>query len=242
MESNRAGIFHPFASVWSKPPLVDPGLEPSTPSEASREKDVNFLRKGRRNNWTVNGQALNAKTRGNIRFRPLDDDDSTDSDTEEGDVSKADTRHVNLQPRPAGTGSVASAHSSTPTILGGAHPHLVGGKDPHQATSPTRLSNDLEWYDLPDYSDHEVDIASDIKSARHGPGWTPQFLQNNAQLPKLQSDNPHTDRVLSGTGRSGPSQNNSRESPKRNESPRWQAFWRDVNEKIKHKEVSRTND
>jgi len=222
---------------------MDPGLEPSTPSEASREKDVNFLRKGRRNKWTGDGQTLNVKTRGNIRFRPLDDD-STDSDTEEGDVSKADMRHVDLQPRLAGTGSVASTHSLTPTILGSVHPHPVGGKDPHQTTSPTRLSNDLEGYDLPDYSDHKVNIASDVKSVRHGPGWTPRFLQNKAQLPKLQSDNLHIDidQVLPGVGWSGPSQNNSRESPKRHESPRWQAFWRDVNEKIKHKEVSRTND
>jgi len=220
---------------------MDSGLEPGTPSEASLEKDVNFLRKGRRNKWTGSGQSLDAKTRGNIRFRPLDDDDSTDSDAEEGDVSKVDTCHVNLQPRMAGTGSVASTHSLTPTVLEGVHPHLVGGRNPHQATSPTRLSNGLEGHDPPDYSDHEVDITPDAKSVRHGLGWTPRFLQNDAQLPKPQSDNPHTDQVLSGTGRSGPPQKNSRESPKRHESPRWQAFWRDVNEKIQHK-ASRTND
>jgi len=218
---------------------MDPGPEPSTPSEVSREKDVKFLRKGRRNKWTGDDQSFSAKTRGNIRFRPLDDDDSTDSEAEEGHVSKADTRHVNLHPWLAGTGSAASTHSSTPTVLEeGVHSHLVGGKDPHQAIFPTRLLNGLEGYDLPDYSDHEVDIASDVKSARHGPGWTPRFLRDDTQLPKPQPDDPHTDQVPSGTGRRGPSHKNPIDSPKRDESPRWQAFWRDVNEKIQHKEIS----
>ena len=218
---------------------MDPGLESSTPSEASQEKDVNSLRKGRKNRWTENGQSLNAKTRGNIRFRPLDDDDSTDSDPEEGHVSKADARHVNLHPRLAGTGSVASTKSSTPMILEeGVYSRPVSGKDPRQAISPTRLSNGLDEFDLPDYSDHEVDIVSDLKSVRHGPGWTPRFLRNNTQLPKLQPDDPRTDQVLFGTGRLGPSQRNSRVSSKRRESLRWQAFWRDVDEKIQHKEIS----
>jgi len=201
------------------------------------------LRKGRRNKWTGDDQSLNAKTRGNIRFRPLDDDDSTDSDAEEGDVSKADMRHVNLQTRLAGIGSVASTHSLKPTVLEeGVHPYLVGGKDPHQATSPARLSDDLEGHDLPDYSGHEVDITPDAKPVRRGPDWTPRFLQNNVQLPKPQLDNPHTDQFLSGAGWRGPSQKNFGEPPKRHESPRWQAFWMDVNEKIQHKEMSRTND
>jgi hypothetical protein len=183
------------------------------------------------------------RTRGNIKFRPLDDDDSTDSDAEEGHISKTDTRHANLHPRLTGTGSAASTHSSTPTVLEeGLHSHPVGGKDPHQAISSTRLSNGLEGYDLPDYSDYEVDIASDTGSIRHGPDWAPRFLQNNAQLPKPQADDTHIDQVLSGAGRNGTSQKNPRESPKRHESPRWQAFWRDVNEKIQHKEISRIDD
>lgn len=204
--------------MWSKPPFIDPALEPSAPSEASWEKDVNFLRKGGRNKWT--GHDLNTKTRGTIKFRPLDDD-STDSDTEEGHIFKGDT---NLHPRLAGTGSATSVHSPTPTVLEGVHSHVIGGKHSYQGIYPVRLLTGVEGSGPQDYSDHEVDIRSDVKSVRHGPGWTPRFLQTKAQLSKPQPDDPYTG-------------HDPRELSKTHENPRWQAFWRDVNEKIQHKEI-----
>lgn len=229
--------------MWSKPPVPfkAPGLEPSTPSEGSREKDVSFLRKDRKRNRTRNGHSLKAKTRGNIKFRPLDDDDSTDSDTEAGYVSKGGPRHVNLHPWLPGPGSAASTHSSTPTVLEeGVRSHVDGGKDPCQTIAPTRVSTGLEGSDLPGYSDHEVDITLDIKPVKHDPDWTPRFLQNKAQLPSPQPDNPPPtpplDQVLSGTGLRGPSQKNPRDSSGKQYNPRWQTFWRDVDEKIQRKE------
>jgi len=227
--------------MWSKSPFKDLGLEPNTPSEASREKDINFLRKGKRNKWTGDDHNFKTKARGDIKFRPLDDDDSTDSDTEAGHISNGDTRHVNLHPWLTGAGS--TTHSSTPTTLEeGLHSHIGGGKDSCREIPPTRLSTGLEGSDLPDYSDHEVDITPDIKSARLDPDWTPRFLQNKVHLPKPQPGDPHTtpplDQVLSSIGRRGPSQKNPGDPPKRHESPRWQAFWRDVDEKIQNKEIS----
>ena len=222
--------------MWSKPPFIDPGPESNIPPEASQEKDVHFLRKGRRNKWMGNRHGLKTNTRGNIKFRPLDDNDSSDSDAEAGHVSKGDTDHVKFRPRLAGTNSATSTHSSTPTVLEESMHSHVGRKDLYCVVSPTHPSAGLEGSDLPDYSDHEVDITSDLRSIRHDPSWIPRFLQNQAQLPK--PDSPHTDQVLSGTGWHGSSRGNSRASSKRQENPRWQAFWRDVNEKIQHKEIS----
>jgi hypothetical protein len=241
-ESNRAGIFHPFTSMWSKPPapFKDPGLEPRPASEGSREKDVNFLRKGRKYNRTGNGRSLKARARENIKFRPLDDDNSTDSETEVGDVSKGSARHDNLHPWSPAAGSAASTHSLTPTVLEeGLHSHVYGEKDPYQVVAPARLSTGPEVPDLPDYSDHEADITSDVKSVRHDPEWTPRFLQNKARLPKSNPDNPPTApppaQVLPSTGRHGFPESHLQDVPERGDSPRWQAFWRDVDEKIQHK-------
>lgn len=186
-----------------------------------------------------NGHILRTKARGNVKFRPLDDDDSTDSETEVGGVSNGGARHANPHPR-TGANSVTSAHSSTPTVLDECvHPHFVGEKDPYRANSRNRLSTNLEGSDLPGYSDHEVDITSDFTSASHGPGWTPLFLQDKARLSK--SHVPHivlpSDETFPGAGRRIPSQN-PRDLSKRYESPRWQAFWRDVNERIQYRELS----
>jgi len=230
--------------MWSKPPtsFKDPGLEPRIPSEGSRERDVNFLRKGRKYNRTGNGRSLKAKGRKDIKFRPLDDDDddSTDSGTEVGDVSRGGVRH-NLHPWSPGAGSAASTHSSTPTALGGVHSYVNDGKDMYEATPPARLSIGPEVPDPPDYSDHEADITSYVKSARRDPGWTPRFLQNEVQLLKPNPDNPHTpsapDQVLSGTGRCDLLEKNLQDLSQRDDSPRWQAFWRDVDEKIQHKKL-----
>lgn len=182
--------------------------------------------------------SFNTKTRGNITFRPLDDDDSADSDTEEGHIFKGDTRRAILHPRLAGTGSATLTLSPTPKGLEGVHSHVTGGKDSYQEIPPAHPPTGVEGSGLPDYSDHEVDITSDVKPVRHGTGWTPRFLQTKTQLPMPQPDDPHLDRVLSGPGRHSPLQKNPRKLSNRHESPRWQAFWRDVNEKIQHKELS----
>lgn len=214
VESNRAGIFHPLASIWNKPPFKYPGPEPISQSESSRERDVNHLRKGRGDKWTGNGHIRKTKPRGNIKFRPLDDD-STDSETEVGDVSKGGARHVNLHPWLAGVGSAASTLSSTPTVLeDGVHSCVVVEK-----ASRTRLSTSLEGSDLPDFSGHEVDITSDAKPAIHGADRTPPFLQNKAEHLEPLTDHPDNTPL------------------KRHESTRWQSFWRDVNERIQHKEI-----
>lgn len=187
---------------------------------------------------------VKTRARENIKFRPLDDgDDSTDSETEAGYVSKGDTRHVDPQPRLPGAGSAATTRCSTPTVWEeGMHSHVDGGKNSHQATSPARLSTGPEAPDLPDYSDHEVDITSDTKRARHDPEWTPRFLQNRVQLPRPQpNDLPITlplNQDLSGTGRRGSPHKNPRDPSERHDTPRWQAFWRDVEEKTRHKEAS----
>jgi len=228
--------------MWSKPPtsFKDSGLESRTPSDGSREKEVNFLRKGRKYNRTGNGRSLKTKARENIKFRPLDDDDdSTESGTEAGDVFRGGPRHTNLHPRPLGAGSAASTHSLTPTVLEGVHSHIDRGKDMYEDTHPVCLPTGPEVPDPPDYSDHEADITSYVKSARHDPGWTPRFLRNKVQLLKPNTDSPHTgprqDQVLSGRGRHGLSEKNFQDPPQRDDSPRWQAFWRDVDEKIQHK-------
>lgn len=183
---------------------------------------------------------MRTKTRENVKFRPLDDDDdSTDSDTEAGYDSNGDARRVNLRPWLSRTDSTPSSCSSTPTVLEeGVHSHVDGGKDLYQAVASARLSTGPEASDLPDYSDHEMDITSDVKPTRRDPNWTPRFLQNKAQLPKPQPDNPPSppsDQFLSRTGRPGPLQMNPRHTPERRDSPRWQAFWKDVDEKIQHK-------
>lgn len=217
---------------------MPPEPDPSTPSEASHEDETNFLRKSRRTSWPGSGRNLDTKMRGNIRFRPLDDNDSTDSEAEAERTFNQDAHVVTLHPRLAKIDSATSTHCSTPALLeNGARSH--DGKDPYQVISPTRLSTSLEGSrsDLPDYSDHEVDIASDVRSTRYGPGWTPRFLQDKAQLPRTKSDDPQTNQVLSNAGWRRPSHRNSRESPNGHESPRWKAFWRDVNEKIQHKET-----
>lgn len=227
--------------MWNKHPvpLKDPGLESSTLSEGSREKDVDFLHKSRRRNRPRDGHSLKAKTREKIKFRPLDDDDSTDSDTEAGRVSSGDARRINLRPWPPGTGSTPSTHSLTPTVLEeGVHSHVNGGKDPCQVIASARFLTDPEVSDLPDYSDYEVDITSDDKSIRHDADWTPRFLRNKAQLPRPQHNDlpitPPLDRALSRTGQREPLQKDSRDLVERDNSPRWQAFWRDVDEKIQH--------
>lgn len=233
--------------MWSQPPATSkvPELGPSAPSEVSRESDVNFLRKGRGYNRTRNGRSLKTKTRENVKFRPLDDGDSTDSDTEAGHVFKGDARHVNLHPWLPGAGSTstASTRSSTPTVFGECVLSPVDdGKDSCQAIiTPARLSTSPEVSDLPDYSDHEVDVTLDVNPTRHDPEWTPRFFLTKA-LPKPQPDNPSTtpplDQFPFRTGRRGPSQENPRNPPERHGNPRWQAFWRDVDEKIQHEETS----
>jgi len=215
-KSNRAGIFHPLASIWGQPPFKYPDLEPIAPSEASQEKDINPLCKGRKEIWMGNGHTSKTKTGRNVKFRPLDDDDLADSETEAGHVSNEGARHVNLHPWLAGTGSISSTPSLTPTVLeDGVYSRPVVEKDSCQANSRTCPSTGFEGSDLPDYSDQEMDITSDSKTARHGPDWTPRFLRNKARLAK-----PHT--------------KDPRDSLKRHESLRWQAFWRDVNERVQH--------
>lgn len=227
--------------MWSKPlvSFKDPGLEPSTLSEGSCEKDVGFLRKGRRHNRTVIDPSLKTKTRENVKFRPLDDDDSADSDVEVGYDSDRDARRVNLRPWLSGTDSTPSTRSSTPTVLEkDTHSHVDDGKDSHHEVGSVRLSTGPEVSDLPDYSDDEVDIASDVRPAKCDPNWTPRFLQSKLQLPKPQPDNPRTpplDQILSPTGRPGPLQKDPKAPLEKRGSPRWQAFWRDVDEKIQRK-------
>lgn len=172
------------------------------------------------------------KTRGNIKFRPLDDEDSTDSETEVERLSGGDVPHVNFYPWLAGAGSAASTYSSTATVLGnGAHSQVDSKKDPHQPN--------LEGTDSPDYSDHEADITSGVKLVGHDPDWTPRFLQNREQLPQTDDLDitPPLDEAACGAGQRGSLQKNQRDSPKRHENPRWQTFWRDVNERIQHKEI-----
>jgi hypothetical protein len=240
-ESDRAGIFHPLASIWSKPPFKYPVLGSIVPPEAPLEKDINYLRKDKGDRWVEQGHIPKAKTRENVIFRPLDDGDSTDSETDAEDVSKGGAHRVNLHPWSAGAGSAASTHSSTPTVLEDGVRSHVGDKHPLRADSWTQLSTRPEGSDLPDYSDHEVDITSDVKSTRHGPDWTPRFFRDKAQLPQPQTDYPRItpplDGITSIAGRGRPSQKSPRDMSKRHESPRWQAFWRDVNERICHKEI-----
>jgi len=229
-----------FFSFWSQPPLKYLGLEPIIPSETPQEKDVDYSRKGRREKWAVNGHTLKIEAKGNVKLRALDDDDWTDSETEAGHVSNGDARQINLHPWLAD--SVTSKHSSRSTVLeDDVHSRLVGEKEPYQASPRTPLPTSLEGSDLADYSDHEADITSDFKSARHSPGWTPRFLQNQVRLPaphtKDSSTTPPLDEIVSGTGQRTPSQN-PRDSSKRHESPRWQTFWRDVNERIQHQDIS----
>lgn len=232
--------------MWSKPPAPSkpPGLDPSAPSEGPREKDANFLRKGRKHHRKGNDLGSKAKIRENIKFRPLDDDgDSTDSDTEGGHVSEGGARHFNLRPWSPGAGSAASTRSSTPTVLGeSVHLHVDSGKGPYRTFTPPRLPAGPNMSDPPDYSDHEVDITSDLKSTRHDPDWVPRFLQNKVQLPKTRPDDtsttPPPDQILPGTGQGGLSQESPRVPPERDNSPRWRAFWRDVDEKIQHRKFT----
>lgn len=236
-ESNRAGIFRPFASIWSKPPFRYLGLEPIVPSE---ERDIDYLREGKSDGRMGNDHLLKTKTRGNVKFRPLDDEDSTDSETEVGHVSKGEVRRVNPHPWSAGAGPNPSMPSSTSTVLDDdVHSRGVGEKDPPQINSRTRSSTGPDVYDLPNYSDREVDITSDVKSSRHSPDWTPRFPQNTAQPHGPPTNDtrimPPLDDPASGTGRRGLQQKNPRVSLKRHKSLKWQAFWRDVNEKIQHK-------
>lgn len=187
-----------------------------------------------------NGHTSKTKTRRNVKFRPLDDDYSTDSETEAGRVSNGDACHAGVHPWLTGTGSVASTRSSTPTVLeDGVRSCLVGEKDPYQANSGTQISTGPEGSDLPDYPDHEADITSDFKSTRQGPGLTLQLLQNKARLPESHIKDPHIaspfDEIVSGAGQPAPPRN-SIDSLKGPENPRWQAFWRDVNERIQHRE------
>ena len=189
-----------------------------------------------------NDRILKTKARGNIKFRPLNDEDSTDSETEAGHISKGEARHMNPHPWLAGVGPNLSTHSSASTVSdNGVHSHALGEKDPHQVDSRSRLSTDLEMYDLPDYSDREVDITTDFSPTRHGPDLMPRFHQNTTLLHKLPASDvnvtPPLDASVSSTSRHGPHQDNPGDSLKRHESPRWQAFWKDVNEKIRHKEI-----
>ena len=190
-----------------------------------------------------NDHILKAKTRRDAKFRPLNCDDSTDSETETGHVSNGGARHVKLHPWLAEAGSVTSTHSSAPTVLEGVQSRSIHEKDPYRAHSRTHLSTSPEGSDLPNYSDHEINIRPDLKSTRHGPSWTPLFFQNKSRVLKPHIEGPHItrlDEIVSGAGRSTPS-HNPRESPKRNENPRWQAFWRDVDDRIERQELSRIN-
>jgi hypothetical protein len=238
-ESNRAGIFRPLTSIWSKPPFRHPGLEPIVPSE---EGDIDCLREGKNDIRIGNDRFLKTKTRGNVKFRPLDDEDSTDSETEAGHVSKGEPRRVNPHPWLAGAGHNPSIHSSTSTVLDDdVHSRVVSEKDADKINSRTRFLAGPDVSDLPDYSDREVDITSDVKSSRHSPDWTPRFPQNTVPPHRPLTNDTHItlplDDPASGTGRRGPQQKNLGVSPKRHKSLKWQAFWRDVNEKIQYKEM-----
>jgi len=236
VESTRAGIFRPLVSIWGKPsaPFKNSEFEPSTPSEESREKDLNFVYRGKRHNKTRKGSSRKPRGRDNIKFRPFDDG-STDSDVEEKAVSREGTCH----PRPwlSGTGSAASTHSLTPTVLDDeAHSH-VGEKGLYQTASPICRSTGPDCSDLPDYSDHEVDITLDLRTTRQDSDWVPRFLQNKTHLTKSQSANPLITPPLDQSVSSPPrlSQENPVGHPRRHNSSRWQTFWGDVNERVQHK-------
>jgi len=238
-ESNRAGIFRPLASVWSKPPFRYLGPEPIVPSE---ERDIDCLREGKSDRPMGNDRLLRTKTRGNVKFRPLDDEDSTDSETGAGHVSKGETHRISPHPWLARAGPNSSMHSSTSTVLDDdVRPRVVGERYPHQTNPRTRSSNGLNVYDLPDYSDREVDITSDAKSPRPSPDCTPRFPQITAPPHRPPTNDTHTtpplDNPASGTGRRAPQQKHPGVPLKRHRSLKWQAFWRDVNEKIQHKEI-----
>lgn len=236
-EPDRAGVFHPFSSIWSKAPPRYPGIEPVAPSEVSQDSH-----QVKRDKWVDDGRFLKTKTRESIKFRPLDDKDSTDSEIEAPCVSKGDARHATPYPWLIGADST---HSSTSTVLGDVlHPRVAYERDPNKVDPQTRLSPDLEVLDLPNYTDHEMDIAPSTKPAGYGsnPNWTPRFLRHKAQHHKPQTNDPRTthpsDYSILGTDRHVPQQENRSDPLNKLENPRWQAFWRDVNEKIQHKEIS----
>jgi hypothetical protein len=229
-EPDRAGAFHPFSSIWGKAPPRYHGIEPVTPSEVSQDSQ-----QVKRDKWVDDGRFLKAKTRESIKFRPLDDKDPTDSEIEARCVSKGDASHVAPSPWLNGADST---RSSTSTILGDVlHPRVAYERDPKKVDRQTRLSPDLEVLDLPNYSDHEMDITPSTKSARYGsdPNWTPRFLRHKAQHPRTAHP---LDYSILGTDRHVPQQENRSDPPSKRENHRWQAFWRDVNEKIQHKEIS----
>lgn len=170
-----------------------------------------------------------AKTRENIEFRPLDDKDSTDSETEVCFVSEGDERHVT--PRPWLIGA-DSTHSSTSTVFEDIlHPRVAHERDPNKVDPRTWLSPGLEVLDPLDYSNHEADTPSGTKPAGHGsdPNWIPRFLRHKAQHHTPQTNDPRTTYQ----------QENPSDSQNKRENPMWQTFWRDVNEKIQHKETPR---
>jgi len=232
-ESDRAGIFHPLVSMWSKTPFRYRRSESTTPSEVSLEKDNQCLFKGKTVKWVGNDRVVKTKTRGDIKFRPLDNDKSTGLEARVARVCMGDVPHFDPRPWFAGAGSAASTQSSTLTPLEDVvHSGIDGEKVLYPASIQTRLLTEFQGPDLSDYSDHAMGVTPDVNLAKRDRDWTR----------KPQTDDLHTtsqpyDFVLD-AGRRGPQQRDSRDSSERHENPRWQAFWRDVNERIQHKSAS----
>lgn len=243
-EPNRAGVFRPLVSIWSKPHLKYPELKPNTPFETPRE-DVGHSCGGRDDKGirTGNVHILTTKTRGNVKFRPLEEDLS-DSETESGHIYKGDTLYANTRQCSAGAGPVTPTHSSTSTILeNGVLSDVISEEDSYYVSPRTHLSTSSgPKSNSQNFFDYEADIAPDNKSGRHGPDHALRFSQSGTRSDELHPNHASTPPTpndhIPCVGQAGTRQKISGGSLQIHGSAGWQAFWRDVTEKIQHKDIS----
>lgn len=224
----------------------------SSPGAFKYEKDPAFLRKPK-----TRSSAHPGRNRA-IKFRPLDVDDLSSSDSEsEFQDAKLRTSPLVSHPRPWMT--------SRPTLSSRATDSTAVGDDETDKERGKLLAMRKSMYkaEVPEYSDHEEDVTAEARISRGDPSWSPPFLHRhresnsgNSTKGSLTSRDTRTpppigsvpvtpslihalDRiaVAQGAAYGGSSNGSSTLHEGLPDTPaggrRWDAFWKDVNDKAR---------
>jgi len=214
------------------------------------------------------------KNRGIVKFRPLDVEGlSSDSEPDIDDtklgmpLDSPTTVHLRpwLVPRP----SLSSRSTGSTTVLGddssAAHIKEVESSNVIEKERAKLLTMRKSMYnadnsEVPEYSDHEEDVTTEIQLSRDDPAWSPPFLRRHRESPgefstkgsnssELRETPPPgvvpvtpplinaLDRIAVAQGQAyGSSVHEGlpeRLAERKLEGQRWDLFWKDVNDKAR---------